>query len=87
MTPLYNGGVGWASTIEGVMRKYRMVISCKMMVGVSVEAENEEKVREWFDKNPSELYSLIESPKQDASDLKLENVVEFGWAKPEFTIE
>lgn len=69
------------------MAKYRMLISCKMMVGISVEAENEEKVKEWFDKNPPELYSMIESPSQEASDLKLENVIEFGWAKTEFTIE
>lgn len=69
------------------MPKYRMVISCKMMVGISVDAESEEKVREWFDKEPTELYSMIESPSQEASDLKLENVVEFAWAKSDFVIE
>lgn len=69
------------------MPNYHMVISCNMRVQLTVQAESEEKVREWFDKKPPELYTLIESPSQEASDIQLEKIEQFNWITPEHTIE
>lgn len=69
------------------MPNYHMVINCKMRVQITVEAESEEKVREWFDRKPDQLYTLIESPIQEASDIELEKIDEFNWVYPEYTIE
>ena len=69
------------------MTNYHMVINCKMRVQLTVEAESKEKVIEWFDRKPDQLYTLIESPSQEASDIELEKIEEFNWIYPEYTIE
>lgn len=69
------------------MPNYHMVIKCNMRVSLTVEAESVEKVREWFDKQPPQLYSLIESPSQEASDIELEKIEQFNWITPDHTIE
>ena len=72
---------------EDTMPNYHMVIKCNMRVQLTVEAENIEKVREWFDRKPEQLYTLIESPSQEASDIELEKIEEFNWIYPEYSIE
>ena len=72
---------------EDAMPKFRLKVKCDMLINLAVEAESEEKVREWFDKKPQELYSLIESPSQEAYNIVLEKIQEFGWAKVDCVID
>ena len=53
------------------MKKYNISIHCNMECLLTVKAENEESIKKWIDENSSELYSLIESPTQMASNLFL----------------